>query len=140
MPWPHIKSHISHLFLSYRIDTKSFFKSTDRNSYIPIDSCHHPSWLKNVPKSQFLCIRHNCNNYDDFIQQSSVLKTRFLEKGYAIDSLIAYNNINKKERKIFCPLITNFSVQHYQIKKIIQNPWNILQVYPVLKTILPDKP
>lgn len=33
--------------------TKTFFKNTDRNGYIPLDSGHHPKWLKVIPKGQF---------------------------------------------------------------------------------------
>lgn len=31
--------------------TTSYFKPTDRNSFIPRDSCHHPMWLKNIPRT-----------------------------------------------------------------------------------------
>lgn len=41
---------------------------------------------------------------------------------------------------MFCPLITNFLIQHFQMKKIIQTRWNILQVDPVPKTVLSIKP
>lgn len=40
--------------------TKSYLKPTDKNGFIPIDSCHHPTWLKSVPKGQFKRIRRNC--------------------------------------------------------------------------------
>ena len=33
-----------------RLDTKVYFKPTDRNGYLPIQSGHHSRWLKNIPK------------------------------------------------------------------------------------------
>lgn len=34
--------------------TKTHFKSVDRNSYLPIGSCHHINWLSNIPKGQLI--------------------------------------------------------------------------------------
>ncbi|CAI9595210.1 unnamed protein product, partial [Staurois parvus] len=69
------------------ISTKSYFKPTDRNSFIPKDSCHLPRWLANIPRGQFLRIHRNCTNREDFITQSNILKNRFIEKGYNATSL-----------------------------------------------------
>lgn len=67
--------------------TSTYFKSTDWNSYIGQGSCHHPFWLKGVPKSQFIRLRRKCTIYDDYIKQSMVLRARFIEKGYSADEL-----------------------------------------------------
>lgn len=32
----------------------TYFKPTNRNGYIPVDSCHHDQWLKSIPHGQFL--------------------------------------------------------------------------------------
>lgn len=61
--------------------TKTFFKPTDRNGYFPQDSCHHPRWIKNVPKGQFRRIRKNCTSDQDYEVQSTLLLKRFQEKG-----------------------------------------------------------
>lgn len=61
----------------------TYFKPTDRNVYIPIDSCHHKSWPRSIPKSRFLRLRRNCTDIDTFSTQATVLKERFLEKGYS---------------------------------------------------------
>lgn len=34
----------------WQLVTKTFFKTTDRNGYIPVDSCHHVYWLKSIPR------------------------------------------------------------------------------------------
>lgn len=62
--------------------TKCFFKQTDLNSYLSIHSGHHPTWIKNVPKGQFIRIRRNCTLDEDYTMQAQVLKNRFVEKGY----------------------------------------------------------
>lgn len=36
------------------LSTRTFFKSTDRNGYIPTSSCHHPQWIGNIPKGQLI--------------------------------------------------------------------------------------
>lgn len=44
-----------------------------------------------VPKGQFLCLKLNCTNLEDYFKEATVLRTRFLVKGYdskALDSLI----------------------------------------------------
>lgn len=47
--------------------TKTCFKSTDRNGYIPLTSCHHPKWKMAIPKGQFTRIKRNCDLIKDFI-------------------------------------------------------------------------
>lgn len=64
------------------LEFKTYFKPTDRNGYIPSDSCHHAQWLRSVPRSQFLRLRRNCSNISDYYAQSRVLKDRFVAKGY----------------------------------------------------------
>lgn len=44
------------------LETLTYFKSSDRNSHLGVTSCHHLSWLRSKPKSQFLCLRGNCIN------------------------------------------------------------------------------
>lgn len=31
------------------LNTRTFFKTTDRNGYIPANSCHHAQWISNIP-------------------------------------------------------------------------------------------
>lgn len=65
-----------------RLTTTTYFQETDRNAYIPLSSCHHVSWLNAVPRGQFQCIRRNCTDISDYLQQAQVVRSRFLEKGY----------------------------------------------------------
>lgn len=78
---------VNFLDLEIELESRQFkfqthFKTTDRNSFIPTDSCHHMSWLKSVPRSQFLRLRRDCTSIDTYLSQASLLKQRLLEKGY----------------------------------------------------------
>lgn len=68
--------------------TKTFFKSTDRNRYIPTDSCHHPNWLKAIPKGQFQRIRRNCFHLEDFQSQANILKIGLWRKSMTLEAWI----------------------------------------------------
>lgn len=137
--------------------TSTHFKETDRNAYIPLSSCHHPSWLNSVPLSQFQRIRRNCTNTSDYHSQALVLKQRFLDKGYLENDIdITINKVATMDRsqmlnqdrernpgptnKFEWSMITGFSNQHYSIKKNFRKHWGILQNDPVLRTVIPDKP
>lgn len=118
--------------MSRIISWRSHFKSTDRNGYIPVDSCHHNAWLKSLPRSQLLRLRCNCTNVSDFVDQSLVIKHRFIDKGYvAKDIDVVIQNVLNIE--ICCGLrgstskmikssnglfFTTSSLQHRQIKEI----------------------
>lgn len=64
------------------LSTTVYFKPTDRNSYLPINSGHHPLWLMNIPKGQIMRIRRNCTLDSDFRAQATVIKENFVQKGY----------------------------------------------------------
>lgn len=126
------RANLRYIFLDLSISigvdgfiTSTFFKNTDRNSFIPVDSCHHASWLKSVPKSQYLRLKHNCTNQTTFLEQAQILTQRFVEKGYSMQSLgttlDVVNNTNrvdllrentdggKKKYSFKNPFITNYS-------------------------------
>lgn len=137
-----------------RLETKTFFKPTDRNGYIPVDSCHHATWLKSIPRSQFTRIRHNCSDLSDYFHQAQILKSRFIDKGY--DSVDIDEAINKvslidrssllserpkgtQENKHRWSFLTNFSVQHKQIKDILIRHWKVLKNDHMLGPLLPER-
>lgn len=66
-----------------RLETKVYFKETDRNSYVPTSSGHHPLWLKNIPKGQIMRVKRNCSTQvENFLSQSKILTERFKARGY----------------------------------------------------------
>lgn len=139
-----------------RINTSTYFKSTDRNGYVPTQSCHHPNWLKAIPKGQFTRLRRNCSEVSQYYQQAELLKIRFLEKGYAGDKLDkVIKEIGECDRsKLFSTrpksatsgskaefsMITGFNIHHKQVEKILKKHWPILKEDKILGPVLPGKP
>lgn len=65
-----------------KLCTETYFKAVDRNSYLPLDSCHHPVWLENIPKGQLVRLRRNCTSKETFLEQAKMIGERFVQKGY----------------------------------------------------------
>lgn len=140
--------------VNHQLITKTFFKPTDRNGYIPVDSRHYSPWLKSVPCSQLLRIRRNCTDLPEFFVQANTLKSKFVEKGYlpnVIDdeilrvSLLDRSNLTSvqpkrtPDTKFKWSFTTQFSVQHKQVKDILNHHSKILKSNPYLGPVLPDK-
>lgn len=140
------------------LSTKTHFKDTDRNGYIPTSSCHHPKWIGNIPKGQFMRIRRNCSNITDFEEQTNNLIKRFVDKGYKKRDLLtlkeqiknmdrhklmeATQNTHKrdKNKSLGLAFLTGYNTQYRSIESIVKKHWPILQSDQVLKTVLPKKP
>lgn len=136
--------------------TRNYLKPTNRNRYISLDSCHHHSWLYNIPRGQFICLRQNCTLDSDYYEQANVLADRFLQKGYTkeqiasdVDSignmdqeiLVADSDKNKKKRDNFeYKIILDYNIQHKKFEKIIMRHWEILKRDKILGTVLPPRP
>lgn len=135
--------------------TKTFFKVTDRNGYIPTSSCHHPKWKENIPKGQLLRIRRNCRNIEDFRDQADALIKKFVDKGYKIDplvklkeeiqrldrdSLLGKEQRNRKNSPDDIAFVTGFNNQYRSIEFIVRKYWPILRSDRTLGKILTKKP
>lgn len=64
------------------ITSKNYTKPTAGNSYLHFKSCHFPKWITNIPKGQFCRLRQNCTKDSDYIELSTDLKRKFLDKQY----------------------------------------------------------
>lgn len=83
------------------IQAKKYFKPTAGNSLLHYRSCQYQKWTDDISKGQFWRLRHNCTRTEDYVEQSSILKNKPMEKGYP-DTLIqqAYShNLAKKSPK-----------------------------------------
>lgn len=118
------------------IGTKTFFKETDRNGFVPTHSCHHPQWIGAVPKGQYMRLWHNCNNEDDFFLQAELLTSRFFEQGYPLGTLENILNQvsamdrqsllatkSKTEYKGEVAFVSGFHRQYKQVKTIFFKFW-----------------
>lgn len=111
--------------------TGTFFKDVDRNGYISTRSCHHPEWIKAIPKAQFARIRRNCDLDEAYWKQSEILLDRFLEKGFNQSELqkirLEVSNANhvtnkkKKDNQFDLAFVTGYNVDYKQIEKSVIN-------------------
>lgn len=133
--------------------TRNFFKPTDRNSFIPLSSCHHKLWLCNIPRGQFIRLRRNCTSQSDFLSQSQVLAERFKQKGYDSPTLEnEITRISQMERETILEgskkissnceykILLDYSIQHKKFERIVKKHWPILQHDRVLGQVLPSCP
>lgn len=114
----------------------------------------HKSWLRSVPKSQFLHLHRNCTDTDTFKTQATILKKRFLEKGY--DCAEVDKDLNndlvvdrslllgekpqwEKDQNFKWSFLTTFSTQHKQIKNIFERHWDILRNDKIFAPLLPNR-
>lgn len=123
--------------------TRHYFKPTNRNRYITLDSCHHHSWLYNIPRGQFIRLRQNCTLDSDYYVEANILADCFLQKGYTkeyiagdIDSignldrvtLVAASDKNKKKKdNSEYEIILDYNIQNKKFEKIIMGHWDILK-------------
>ncbi|KAM9320060.1 myb-binding protein 1A [Gastrophryne carolinensis] len=64
------------------ITTTLFRKKTDTNSILHYSSFHQKNLKEGIPIGQWLRIRRNCSREEDFIEESTKLRTRFRNRGY----------------------------------------------------------
>uniref|UniRef100_A0A8C5W849 Helix-turn-helix domain-containing protein n=1 Tax=Leptobrachium leishanense TaxID=445787 RepID=A0A8C5W849_9ANUR len=133
---------------------KTFFKEVDVNTYINTASCHDPSWLKGVPKGQFMRLRRNCSDLSTFEQQANQLKDNFIEKGYdAIELDMVINKLKQEDRGSLLQykpkkntkegevlFICDYNSKAKNLKKIIKKHWHILRRDKDLNDILGEQP
>lgn len=134
--------------------TITYFKQTDRSAFIPLDSCHNKSWLKSIPKSQFVRMRRNCSEMEDYRFQVDVLENRLHEKDYDLDPLeVTIEEVAKLDRSTLLDVgpkekkegpilrfITMYLTQLFLIKKIIRKHWHLLGNDRIINTFLPANP
>uniref|UniRef100_A0A8C5QN04 GIY-YIG domain-containing protein n=1 Tax=Leptobrachium leishanense TaxID=445787 RepID=A0A8C5QN04_9ANUR len=139
--------------------TKTFFKPTDKNSYINYNSCHHKKWLNNIPKNQFGRIRRNCTKMSDFIVQSKELSQKFCYKQYpnplvekSLEEIKGIDRSNLLQRKPKSQknqnnqtkwefaFLTKFNGRSRDIEKALSRCWPVLQNDQVLSKYLPAFP
>lgn len=115
------------------LHTRTFFKATDRNGYMPMSSCHHPQWKGNIPKGQLLRIRRNCNTIEDFSIQVDLLIEQFQEKSYNLDHLLKLKTAiagmdrksllcksKRKQNQTHMAFVTGFNSQYKDLEHIMK--------------------
>ena len=79
-----------------KIFSRLFCKAIDSHSYLEFNSCHPPQTKNSIPYSQFLRIRRNCSEWEDFMQNGLKLSAYFSIRGYPVELVSkAFLQINK---------------------------------------------
>lgn len=137
------------------LQTTVYRKPLSRNTLLQADSNHPPHLIRNIPTGQFLRVRRNCSSTQDFMSKASQLSQRFLERGYAQDTVdTAWDkalNIDRPSLLTKTPrptrtskprlcFSTRYSPTAGKIKHVIKKHWRILQSDPSLKEICAEPP
>ena len=135
-----------------KIQTTIYRKPTDKQAYLHAHS-EHPKSLKNsIPYSQALRIKSICSTTEEFDKNMLHLKEKFLERGYKEDTLnsqmatvkdLNRNDVLKKQEtkntnKI--PLLLTYNRTLPNMKAIVEQYWNILQINTDLQPVFQTKP
>ncbi|KAJ1109637.1 hypothetical protein NDU88_006997 [Pleurodeles waltl] len=115
-----------------------FHKHTDRNSLLLYNS-HHPKALRdNLPFGQFLRIRRNCSDKNDFRIQDNALCRKLGERNYPERNIrqakkrasnipretLLTTNTRTQQSRLTC--VTTFTPLSNRIKGIVRRLWPIL--------------
>ena len=121
-----------------KLCTKTFSKPTDRNSLLRFDSHHPKSLRQNLPYGQFLRLRRNCSEVEQFSQQAQSLSGKLDLKGYPTRTirnarkraLNTHRDIllepSTRQIREAMTCVTTFTPLSNQVQKIILKRWNIL--------------
>ncbi|XP_078504418.1 uncharacterized protein LOC144762977 [Lissotriton helveticus] len=116
-----------------------YTKPTDKNTLLLYTSNHPKAQKDNVPFGEFLRLRRNCTNLDDFYRHAENTKTKLKNRGYP-NKLIKHalkrarfydrqpvgstkKNNTPLDRIVF---VTQYSHVSNQVKNIINRHWKIL--------------
>ncbi|KAM9316646.1 laminin subunit alpha-4 [Gastrophryne carolinensis] len=127
------------------ICTDLYRKETSVNSLLHYSSFHPTNLKQEIPIGQFLRIRRNCSDEEDFLRQANDLTSRFIRRGYpkavvqraflrAKDTPRS-NLLVPKKRKRDGPqvrYITRFNNQWHSLRRILHSNWHILKTDPLL--------
>ena len=118
----------------------------ERNSIFHATSNHPKPLKENIPVGQFLRLKRNCSDLDDFDSKATIMAARFKERGYSPhtiqqatqranntsrpDLLSKTNKTKKTHRACFS---TQFNHCASQIRDIVKRHWYILQSENTLK-------
>lgn len=135
------------------LETSLYRKPTVANTILHTSSSHPKSLIKSIPYSQYLRIRRNCSNEENFRRKSYIIKFRLLQRGYTKTTLKkAFNKTCEKERHdLFfgkvntkqsesVRIVTTYSGNHKLIRETIRKHWHLLTGDPIVNKYISDFP
>ena len=135
-----------------KLSTTLYTKPTDRRAYLHSKSYHPESTKKSIAYSQAARLRRICTNMDDFWLHANKLKQDLMNRGYdettlsrEIDraanqdraSLLTYKERSTSSR---IPIIVTYNQRLPNLKGILNNTWEHLQINPTVKEKFVEKP
>ena len=129
------------LYISVQEDslvTSLFTKPTDRNTLLHFSSCHPKTLRENLPYGQFLRIRRNCTNREDFFLNAEALVEKLICRGYP--KRLVRHSLKRawytpretllvpKQKEVSFPLtcVLTYSPKAQKIKRIISRHMGLL--------------
>ncbi|XP_078524701.1 uncharacterized protein LOC144797794 [Lissotriton helveticus] len=137
-----IKSQEKHL------KVELYKKESDRNTILHYNSYHLKSQKDSIPFGEFLRLRRNCTDLEDFYRHAQEMKTKFRERGYPKkliehslkrarfydrDCLLSKKEKKKTQDKIV--MVSQYSAIANQVKNIINRNWKIVNNGPDITTL-----
>ncbi|XP_078525166.1 uncharacterized protein LOC144798270 [Lissotriton helveticus] len=132
-----------------KLEVDLYVKSTARNTLLHFSSFHPKSQRESIPFSQFLRVRRNCTNLADYDKQASIIRKKFLERGYPHrlirssykrarffdrDALLTPKEQTVKDQLV---CVTTHSTLNERIRQIINASWHLLNCNPTSSEKLP---
>ncbi|XP_066454507.1 uncharacterized protein [Eleutherodactylus coqui] len=121
------------------LNTTLFRKKTATNNLLSWKSFHPVPLRRGIPKGQFLRIRRNCSNTEDFISESRSLGNRFLQRDYPKDLIdeAFYHARDMNRTELLVPkekdtsqtirIIGTYDTGAKSIRDVLQRYWGILR-------------
>ena len=135
-----------------KLQTTLYTKPTDRQSYLHNKSYHPSSCKRSIAYSQALRIRRICSEDAEFKKHTDQLTEKLVQRGY--DKTTIYQQIMKAEKKQRKDLLSTnektsknntilavtYNKNLPNLRKAIDDNWNILSINPNIAPLLVDKP
>ena len=126
-----------------RLFTDLYTKPTDTQNYLHYTSCHPKHSKNGAPYGEFLRIRRNCSNIEDYHSQATKRVADYIYRGYPRDivneaylkaasmnreALLqrAGNKTQKTMNRV--PLVLTFNPANPNLVQIIQKHWDIMRL------------
>ena len=135
-----------------RLTTTLYTKPTDRRAYLHTKSYHPASTKKAIAYSQASRIRRICTDINEFWLHANQLKKDLVNRGYKDGEVTSEINraaaqdrnelLTYKEKSTSgrIPLIVTYNKDLPNLKQIIDNTWNHLEINPETRAKFQEKP
>ena len=136
------------------ISTDWYSKPTDTHNYLHYSSCHLHHCKKGDPPGEFLRLRRNCTNVEDFLLHSEARIQDYIRRGYPRDILqeslntalnknraeLLQNVKSKPQKSQRVPLVVTFNPANPNFASILRKYWPLLDLSKKCKVAFKEPP